>query len=98
MIRFLPVLGFALLASPVPAEQTQPSTPAPSASSGASSGAVDATADKKICRREPVLGSIMPKRTCHTKSEWASIDAANSAAASDALSRRNGRMGAGSGS
>lgn len=94
MIRFLPVLGLALLASPVPAEQAQPATPAASASSGAA----DAPADKKICRREPVLGSIMPKRTCHTKSEWAAIDAANSAAASDALSRRNGRMGTGSGS
>jgi len=94
MIRFLPVLGLTLLASPVPAQQTQPS---PSAAT-ASSGATDAPADKKICRREPVLGSIMPKRTCHTKSEWASIDAANNAAASDALSRRNGRTGTGSGS
>ena len=94
MIRFFPLLGLALLASPVPAQQTQPSVPAPTTSSAAT----DAPADKKICRREPVLGSIMPKRTCHTKSEWASIDAANSAAASDALSRRNGRTGTGSGS
>ena len=94
MIRFLPVLGLALIASAVPAQQTQSSTPTETASSGAD----DAPADKKICRREPVLGSIMPKRTCHTKSEWASIDAANNAAASDALSRRNGRTGTGSGS
>lgn len=94
MIRFLPLLGVALLASPVFAQQAQSSTPAATAGSGATA----APADKKICRREPVLGSIMPKRTCHTKSEWASIDAANSAAASDALSRRNGRTGTGSGS
>ena len=94
MIRFLPLLGLALLASAVPAQQTQSSTPAATAGSGAT----DASTDKKICRRESVLGSIMPKRTCHTKSEWASIDAANSAAASDALSRRNGRTGTGSGS
>lgn len=34
--------------------------------------------EKKICRRETVTGSIVPfKTTCHTQSEWASIDAAN---------------------
>ena len=34
--------------------------------------------EKKVCRREVVTGSIVPyKMTCHTKSEWASIDAEN---------------------
>ncbi|HEX4695313.1 hypothetical protein [Sphingomonas sp.] len=34
--------------------------------------------DKKICRREPVTGSIVPyKSVCHTRSEWVSIDADN---------------------
>jgi hypothetical protein len=31
--------------------------------------------EKKICRSYQTTGSIMPsRRTCHTKSEWASID------------------------
>lgn len=33
---------------------------------------------KKICRSYQTTGSIMPsRRTCHTKSEWALIDADN---------------------
>jgi len=32
---------------------------------------------KKICRSEVDLGSILPKRKCHTKEEWAAINAAN---------------------
>jgi hypothetical protein len=36
-------------------------------------------AEKKLCRSLEVTGSIMPKRTCHTKAEWAQIDAANAA-------------------
>ena len=35
--------------------------------------------EKKVCRRLDQTGSILGSRpTCHTKSEWASIDAANS--------------------
>jgi hypothetical protein len=31
----------------------------------------------KICRQEVDTGSIMPHSTCHTKEEWAAIEAAN---------------------
>ena len=34
--------------------------------------------EKKVCRRLDQTGSILGSRpTCHTKDEWASIDAAN---------------------
>jgi hypothetical protein len=39
----------------------------------------EAPKEKKICRSLEVTGSIMPKRTCHTKAEWAQIDATNAA-------------------
>ena len=39
----------------------------------------EAPKEKKLCRSLEVTGSIMPKRTCHTKAEWAQIDAANAA-------------------
>jgi hypothetical protein len=35
--------------------------------------------EKKLCRSLEVTGSIMPKHSCHTKAEWAQIDAANAA-------------------
>ncbi len=31
---------------------------------------------KPICRSEAVTGSNFPKRTCHSKEQWAAIDAA----------------------
>jgi hypothetical protein len=35
--------------------------------------------EKKVCRRLDQTGSILGSRpTCHTKDEWASIDATNS--------------------
>lgn len=51
--------------------------------------------EKKICRRaEPATGSIMPARpVCHTKSEWASIDAANADAIDRMQANKNGRYG-----
>jgi hypothetical protein len=30
-------------------------------------------ADKKVCKTDVVTGSIMPKRICRTKGEWAAI-------------------------
>lgn len=36
--------------------------------------------EKKICRSEEATGSIMVKRVCHTKDEWAAIDKANDTA------------------
>ncbi|THD36007.1 MAG: hypothetical protein E7773_08670 [Sphingomonas sp.] len=45
--------------------------------------------EKKICRRETVTGSIVPfKTTCHTKSEWASIDAENARAVDSMANNR----------
>lgn len=39
--------------------------------------AVPPVKEKKLCRREEVTGSIMPRSTCRTKAEWAAIDAQN---------------------
>lgn len=48
--------------------------------------------EKKICRRETTTGSIIGARsTCHTKSEWAAIDAANARSTDDMLSHPNNR-------
>jgi hypothetical protein len=41
--------------------------------------------EKKICRSEVPLGSIMTKRVCMTRSEWAAIRARDNAAAAGAL-------------
>lgn len=43
--------------------------------------------EKKICRQEDVTGSIMMARTCHTKEEWAQIDAVNARNAQHLLGR-----------
>jgi hypothetical protein len=39
--------------------------------------AVPPVKEKKVCRRDETTGSIMPKSVCHTKAEWAQIDAQN---------------------
>jgi len=31
--------------------------------------------EKKICRRERATGSIMSRRTCHTRAEWDRLEA-----------------------
>lgn len=42
--------------------------------------------EKKICRRYAVTGSIVGTRAeCHTKSEWAAIDARNERGVDDTL-------------
>lgn len=65
------------------------------ARSGSASGAASLAAaapgdakDKKLCRADTDLGSIMSKRVCRTASEWAAIDAANSENAHRALEDR----------
>lgn len=51
-------------------------------------------AEKQICRLMDQTGSIMRKRECHTKAEWAEI-AARSTAAREKLDRDyGGRTGA----
>ena len=48
----------------------------------------EAPADKKICHREEVLGSIIPKRICHTAAEWKQIDTANQEKAERLLTKQ----------
>ena len=43
--------------------------------------------EKKLCRRIEDTGSIVPKRVCHTESEWAVIDAQNEKGAGEAFSQ-----------
>jgi hypothetical protein len=43
--------------------------------------------EKKVCRRQDVTGSIMTQHICHSKDEWAQIDAENARNASHALGR-----------
>jgi hypothetical protein len=47
---------------------------------------------KPICRSEDTTGSMFPTRTCHTKEEWTTIDAANAA---NAERMRNSRSSTG---
>jgi hypothetical protein len=46
--------------------------------------------EKKICRSVAVTGSIMGRSVCHTKTEWAQIDAANAQGVENALNQRRG--------
>ena len=54
--------------------QGSPATPGASQRSAPVASAAPATPEKKVCRREQEVGSIMPKRTCRTQAEWAAID------------------------
>lgn len=50
----------------------------PAVAQTADSAAPTPKKEKKVCRRLDQTGSILGSRpTCHTKEEWASIDAAN---------------------
>ena len=53
-----------------PAAASVPSAPA------AAAAAAPAPKEKKVCRREQLIGSIMPTRTCRTAAQWAAIDRA----------------------
>jgi hypothetical protein len=44
----------------------------------------------RVCRQDVATGSIMPRTTCHTKDEWAAIDASNQAQANQELMHRSG--------
>jgi len=77
-------LSLALAGTPTIASAEQPaSSPAP------------APKEKKICRASIATGSVMTKRTCHTRAEWDLIDGRNAEAASSALDheRQNGLQG-----
>ena len=60
--------GASSMAEPAAASAT--STPAPAAA------AAPVVKEKKVCRREQLIGSIMPTRTCRTQAQWAAIDRA----------------------
>jgi hypothetical protein len=80
-MRLVPV--FALLVLSAPAFAFQAADPA-----------TQPAAEKKICRSVAKTGSIMNKRECHTKAEWAEITA-RSVAAREKLDRdHGGRTGA----
>jgi hypothetical protein len=51
--------------------------------------------EKKVCRRDgPATGSILGGHTtCHTKSEWAAIDRANSESVDRARNAQSGGLG-----
>ena len=53
--------------------QGQTATPAPSPASAPVAAGTQLAPEKKVCRREQELGSIMPKRTCRTQAEWDAI-------------------------
>lgn len=50
-----------LMLQAVPAAEAAPKTPPAAA------------ADKKICRSASDIGSLVPKKTCHTRAEWQAI-------------------------
>lgn len=82
MTALVAAVSFTL---PVAAQTTDPAAPAPKK-------------EKKICRRLDQTGSILGSRpTCHTKDEWAKIDAANADRAGkimdDTRSNRNRGVG-----
>jgi hypothetical protein len=76
-----------LLAPGVAAAQAIEPAAAPQATS--TPPAVKTKPPKPICRKEDVTGSFFPARTCHTKEEWAAIDAANAQNAERMSAARN---------
>jgi hypothetical protein len=60
-MKILLVIGAFCLAAPAMAEDTAPAAAKP-------------VKEKKICRHEDVIGSVIPARICLTKAEWAEFD------------------------
>ena len=54
----------------------------------AATPAPDADAGKRVCKKLVPTGSIMGKRICLTKSDWAKFNQDNAQNAEDALRRR----------
>ena len=65
--------------------QVPPGTPAP----------VAPVKEKKICRSEVPVGSIMAKRTCLTKAQWAALDGRRGEQAEKAIDYVRERASAG---
>ena len=80
-MRIVTVIALLALSTPALAQQAAPAPAAP-------------PKEKKICRSLDVTGSMMAKRTCHTREEWRQIDDANGEDARRTLdSRRLGTDG-----
>ncbi|MDQ0249314.1 Spy/CpxP family protein refolding chaperone [Sphingomonas kyeonggiensis] len=82
-MRFVTFAALLALSAPALAQQTD-TAPAPASP----------VKEKKICRALDVTGSIMSKRTCHTREEWRQIDDSNGDNAQRTLgNRRAGATG-----
>jgi hypothetical protein len=55
------------------------SSTTPALAADAKDKAAEAPKEKKICRREEVIGSIIPKKTCRTQVEWTEMENINEA-------------------
>lgn len=75
----LAALAFAATAASAGAEPAPPPSPA-------ASEAADDT--RKICRASVATGSIMQRKTCRTRAEWARIDRETAEAMGHAMDRR----------
>jgi hypothetical protein len=71
------MIAAALMVSSTAVFAQATTTPAPS--TDAADAPAKAKPLKPICRRESVTGSNFQTRTCHSKQEWAAIDAQNAA-------------------
>ncbi|MCU6455244.1 hypothetical protein LPN01_14250 [Sphingomonas sp. A2-49] len=49
-------------------------------------------ADKPVCRREVPTGSTLQQRVCHSRAEWAAIDAANAGSVDAMQGARRGSL------
>ena len=84
-MRFVSFVTLMALAVPAAAQQA----PAQQVAAPADK----AKEDKPICRRQPVTGSNFAKRECHTKAEWAEINARDQENAARALDNRRAGSG-----
>jgi len=75
-------VGIALASAPQAEGTSLPTTSAPVVPA-------QATAPEKICKKFIPTGSIMPKKFCLTKQDWAEFDAKTRAGAEGFLARRS---------
>ena len=66
-------------------------TPSPAPAPSPASTSI-AAADKPICHREVPTGSTLPRKVCHTRAEWAAINAANAEDVDHTLQGRRNSM------
>jgi hypothetical protein len=88
-MMMMSITAALVLISGAASAQTAPAVP----SDGAA--AVKVKPPKPMCRSEDVTGSFFQQRTCHSKEEWAAIDAVNAANAERMSASRSGNGGVG---